>query len=90
MATRLALYSLCFVVLAACSSASTSKQTIQRDPLFGQDYIVRDASGQKVGTAIKISKDEYRFFREDGSKNIILRDPLVMDGWIVSDERGGE
>jgi len=85
MARKAALILFCLVVLITCGPPRYEKQTIQQYPLFKENYIVRDQGGQKIGTAIKINEDEYRFFHEDGGKAIILRDPLIENGWLIYD-----
>lgn len=90
MARKTVLTLLCLVVLVACGPPRYEKQTIQQDPLFEKNYIVRDRDGQQVGYAIKTGKDEYTLFREDGGKATILRDPLFKDNFIIFEEKGGD
>ena len=83
MAKKLALCLLCLGVLAACSSTS---QTVQQDPIFEENYIVRDKSGQQVGYAVKVSDYEYRLFTDDG-QTVILKDPIFEDNFLIFDQR---
>ena len=75
---------LCLVVLIACGPPRYEKQTVQQDPLFEENYIVRDQDGQQIGYAVKISEHEYRMFTDNG-KVIILEDP-IFDGNYISYE----
>jgi hypothetical protein len=90
MARKIIYCLLCLCFLAACGPPRYEKQTVQQDPLFEENYIVRDQDGQQVGYAVRVSEDEYRFFREDGGKTIILRDPLFEDAYLIFNEKGGD
>lgn len=89
MARKAILILLCLGILFACGPPKYEKQTVQQDPLFEENYIVRDQDGQQVGYAVRVSKDEYRLFTTEG-KTIILTDPLFEDGYLIFNEKGGD
>jgi len=75
------------ILLLGCASTS---ETVQQDPVFPENYILRGQDGHKVGYAVKVSEHEWRVFRDDG-KIVILKDPLVEGGYLIFDsDRGGE
>ena len=82
----LCFFSLCF--LFACGPPKYKKQVVE-DPLFPGNYIVKDQNGWQVGYVTKISEDEYRLFTDTG-KTIILKDPIIKDGYLIFDEKGGD
>lgn len=89
MAKKIILILLCLGVLVACGPPRYEKQTVQQDPLFEENYIVRDQNGRQIGYAVRVSEDEYRLFTTEG-KTIILKDPLFEDGFLIFNEKGGE
>jgi len=70
--------------LVACGEIS---QTVQPDPIFEEYYEVRNESGQAIGIAGKISKNEWQLYRNDGGKSVILRDPIFKDDYIIFEEK---
>jgi hypothetical protein len=89
VARKTVLTLLCLVVLVACGPPRYEKQTIEQDPLFEENYIVRDQDGQQVGYAVRVSEDEYRLFTTEG-KTIILKDPIFEDGYLIFNDKGGD
>jgi hypothetical protein len=84
-----ALYLICMALVAGLVACGGTSQTVQPDPIFKDYYDVRDESGQEIGIAVKISKHEWRLYRDDSGKSVIIRDPIFKDDFIIFEKKGG-
>lgn len=82
MTRKIILILLFLGVLVACCPKHYEKQTVQQDPLFEENYLVRDRDGHTIGYAVKINEHEYRMFTDSG-KVIILEDPIFDGNYII-------
>lgn len=88
MPKRIAMIFLSLAVLVACGPPKYKKQVVE-DPLFPGNYIVKDQNGWQIGYATRVSENEYRLFTDTG-KVVIIKDPIIKDGYLIFDERGGD
>ena len=84
------LYLICIALVAGLVACGGTSQTVQPDPIFKDYYDVRNESGQEIGIAVKISKHEWRLYRNDGGKATIIKDPIFRDDFIIFEEKGGD
>ena len=85
-----ALYLICMALVATLVACGGISQTVQPAPIFKEYYEVRDKSGQQIGIAGKISKNEWQLYRNDGGKSVILTDPIFKDDFIIFEEKEGD
>jgi hypothetical protein len=61
--------------------------TIQQDPIFPNNYIVRDKDGRRVEYWIKdpIIENNWLRFGKDKKQGTVLKDPILKDHWRTYD-----
>lgn len=76
-------------LIALCLAAFAG--TIQQDPIFRDNFIIRDHTGKKTGYMVRdaiLKKNDFKnylIFDKDGKKQI-LQDPILNDQWKVFDK----